>query len=89
MKEKQQTPSQRRSNPVWLRQQIERLIARCDDDIKEDLERAGQTYGEMSQSYRASASSTRHWKKQLERILCGKTLQEDIAEDLERGGIHL
>lgn len=71
MKEKQQTPSQRRTNPVWLRQQIERLVESCDDNIKEDLDRARQTCGDTSQAYRASASTTRHWKKQLERILRG------------------
>ena len=80
MKEKHQTPSQRTTNPVWLRKQIQLLVARCDDDIREDLERAGQTYGELSQTYRASAAATRHWKKHLERILRGETVAEALAD---------
>ena len=89
VKDKHQTPAQRVANPVWLRDQIRKLVKDCDSNIKEDLARADQTYGDLSQGYRASVSSTRHWKRQLERILRGKTFMEAITEDLAREGVRL
>lgn len=84
MKEKRQTPAQRVTNPVWLRDQIQQLIKDCGNNIKTDLELAGQTYGDTSQGYRASVSSTRHLKSQLERILRGKTFTEELRESVKR-----
>lgn len=86
VREKHQTPSQRITNAMWLRNQIQQLVKDCDSAIKEDLSRADQTYGDVSQSYRASVSSTRHWKRQLERILHGKTRAEEIAETVGQAG---
>lgn len=84
MKEKHQTAAQRVANPVWLRGQIRQLIERCTADIAEYLKMADQTNGDVSDRYRASATSTRHWKRQLELILEGKTLAEEVAENLTR-----
>lgn len=84
MKEKRQTSAQRVTNPVWLREQIQQLIKDCGNNIKEDLELADQTHGDTSQGYRASVSSTRHWKSQLERILRGKTFTEELRESVKR-----
>jgi hypothetical protein len=82
--EKPQTPFQRVTNPVWLRDQIQQLIKYCDEAVEEDLERHRQTRGDASQQYRMRAAITRQWKTHLERVLRGKTLGEEIAEALVR-----
>jgi len=84
---KPQTKAQRLANPVWLRRQIAELVADCDDSIKEDLAMAKQTSGDVSTSYNASVQIHRHWKKQLERILAGKTSADELAETLGELGV--
>jgi hypothetical protein len=87
IKIKKQTKAQRLANPVWLRQQIAELVADCDDSIKEDLAMAAQTSGDVSTSYSASVRIHRHWKKQLERILAGKTSADAHADTLAELGV--
>jgi hypothetical protein len=86
VKEKKQSTAQRLANPVWLRGQIRELIKSCDANIKEDLKRADQTYDDMSARYRASVESHRYWKRQLERVLQGKS-SEDVQALLAQEGI--
>lgn len=80
MKEKPQTPSQRVANPVWLRSQIGKLVRDCDENIEEDTRRANQARGDERAMYLARVESHRHWKRQLERILRGKTIGEDLDD---------
>lgn len=82
---KKETPAQRTSNPVWLREQIQGLIEDCDDNIKEDSELAEQARDDDRTKYLARVESAEHWKRSLERILRGKTFVEDLAEGLRRG----
>ncbi len=82
-----QTPAQRIANPVWLRGQIQELIRSCADNIKDDLKLADQTYGDVSAQYHASVKSHRHWKRQLERILQGKTSAEVLRSVLAAEGL--
>lgn len=84
---KPQTTAQRLSNPVWLREQIAALVADCESNIRDDMELADQASGDVSERYRASVQSHRHWKRQLERVLSGKTTAEDLQARIARGGI--
>lgn len=79
MKEKQQTDAQRVANPVWLRDQLQRLITSCDEHIKDDL--ADNERDSVRRArYEASIDCSRHYRRQLERILAGKTAAEDLAK---------
>ena len=81
MRDKHQTPAQRVANPVWLREQIGKLIQDCDDNIKEDQKLADKERDDRRQDiYLARVESDRHWKSKLERILRGKTLTEDLRD---------
>ena len=83
MKEKSQTPAQRVANPVWLREQIAKLVADCEENITEDQARADKERDDDRRArYAASVDCHRHWKRQLERILIGKTVIEDLADTL-------
>ena len=89
MNTKTQTPAQRVTNPVWLRQQIAVLIADCDDNILEDQALAVKERDDGRRArYEASVDCHRHWKRQLERILTGKTSTEDIADTLIAQGVQ-
>lgn len=80
MKEKQQTDAQRVANPVWLRDQLQRLIASCDEHIKDDQDLADNERDSVRRArYEASIDCSRHYKRQLERILAGKTAAENLA----------
>ncbi len=86
MKEKNQTPAQRVANPVWLRAQLQELVKVCDEDIQEDQERADRTgCVEAQDKYLVLVESNRYWKRQLERILDGKTADESL-HDLRQAG---
>jgi hypothetical protein len=81
VKEKPQTPAQRVANPVWLRDQIAKLVEDCEANILEDEKQATcAKSGAQEEKYLARAESHRHWKLQLERILRGKTLGEELRE---------
>lgn len=87
MTTKAQTPAQRITNPVWLRQQIATLVADCDENITEDLALAAKEHDDAKRArYEASVDCHRHWKRQLERILSGKTSIEDLADTLIEQG---
>ena len=84
-----QTPAQRVTSPVWLRAQIAQLIANCDENIAEDHERAAKECNDtMRARYEASVDCHLHWKKQLVRILTGKTTTEDLADALRSLGVQ-
>jgi hypothetical protein len=80
VKEKHQSPAQRLANPVWLRDQINKLVRHCDENIEEDQKLASQTGDD---DYRKicleRVEIARHLKRQLERILRGKTLTEELT----------
>ena len=83
MTTKTQTPAQRITNPVWLRQQIATLVTECDENITEDQALAAKERDDARRArYEASVDCHRHWKRQLERILVGKTSIEDLADTL-------
>lgn len=85
---KTQTTAQRVANPVWLRQQITALIADCKETIAEDRELAAKERDDTRRArYEASIDCHRHWKKQLERILTGKTDVEALADTLIAQGV--
>ena len=77
MREKQQTPAQRVTNPVWLRDQITKLVRECSENIEED--------SKLAQTERVEVHC--HWKRQLERILRGKTAHEDLCDFLQQEGM--
>lgn len=80
MKEKHQTPAQRVTNPVWLRSEISALIKDCDEDINEDQKLADKERDNRRLGmYLARIESHQHWKRQLERILHGKTFFEEMT----------
>jgi hypothetical protein len=86
---KTQTSAQRVTNPVWLRVQIAQLIADCDENIAEDQELADKERDDERRArYEASVDCHRHWKRQLERVLAGKTAIEVIADTLIQQGVH-
>lgn len=82
MSEKPQSHAQRVTNPVWLRKQLEQLVKECDSAIEQE-----QSFVELARTAEESAqfsarvSSHRHWKRQLERVLRGKTSAEDLTCD--------
>lgn len=85
---KNQTPSQRVANPVWLRQQIAKLITECDETIAEDRALLAKERDDQRRArYEASVDCHRYWKKQLERILTGKTDVEALADILIENGV--
>ena len=85
--EKLQTPAQRVSNPVWLREQISGLIESCDDNIAEDQELADKARDDNKRGlYLERVDSHKHWKRQLERVLRGKTFMEEIIENAKSAG---
>lgn len=89
MKEKHQTPSQRIANPVWLRGQIAELIDDCDENIAEDQALADKERDDARRArYEASVDCHRHWRRQLERILAGKTSTESLADTLATLGVQ-
>lgn len=86
---KNQTPAQRVANPVWLREQIAQIVAECDENIEEDRALAAKERDEERRArYEASIDCHRHWKKQLQRILAGKTSNEGLADTLRELGVH-
>ena len=85
--DKPQTPAQRVTNPVWLREQIGALIERCNDDIAEDQALADKERDDTKRGrHLERVDSHKHWKRQLERILGGKTFMEEIIEDAKSAG---
>ena len=87
MKHKHQTPAQRVTNPVWLREQIGTLIESCAENSAEDQELADNEHDDAKRGrYLERVESHQHWKRQLERILRGKTFMEEITEDLKSAG---
>lgn len=83
MTTKNQTPAQRVTNPVWLRQQIAELVVDCEETIAEDQALVAKERDDVRRArYAASVDCHRHWKKQLERILAGKTDVEALADTL-------
>ena len=89
MRDKLQTPAQRVTNPVWLRQQITKLVADCEENITEDQELAAKERDESRRArYEASVDCHRHWRRQLERILTGKTSTEDLADTMIAQGVQ-
>lgn len=83
MKEKVQTPAQRVANAEWLRVQIRQLIQECTSNIREDQKLADKAIdSHLRDRAHARVESDSHWKRQLERILSGKTSQEALHERL-------
>lgn len=80
MKQKRQSPAQRVANPVWLREQIGKLVNDCAANIEYDQELADKTRGDDRGVYLARVESHQHWKRQLERILRGKTFNEELRD---------
>jgi hypothetical protein len=80
MKEKQQTPAQRVANPVWLRGQIAQHVKNCDDSIAIDQKLADKACDDKRALYLARVESHRYWKRTLERILHGKTFDEELRD---------
>lgn len=83
MKQKHQTPAQRVANPVWLRDQIKRLITDCVNNITEDQDRADRAPFHETAKFLARVECHRHWKQQLERVLRGRTVAEAWMELLD------
>jgi len=78
---KQLTSGQRLSNPAWLRDQLREMLKDCDDNIIEDEDRAQKARDEVMRArYEASADCQRHFRKQISRILVGKTAFEALAD---------
>lgn len=78
---KRQTPAQRITNPVWLRRQIEqrlREVAALIDDEQCAIDRDPGN----REKYLGRIESHRYWKRQLERILRGSTVADDVAEGI-------
>jgi hypothetical protein len=82
---KPQTPAQRITNPVWLREQIQELIRDCESNIKEDEDLADQVLTNAAErdKYLARVESHRYWRRQLRRILRGKTFADGVDEALQ------
>lgn len=79
--DKSQTPAQRVTNPVWLRAQIRSLIKSCEENIAEDRALADKERDDVKRKrYLERIASDQHWKRELERILHGKTFAEMIRE---------
>ena len=89
MNTKNQTPAQRITNPVWLRQQITKLVAACEENLTEDQALANKERDDVRRArYLASVDCYQHCKQQLERILTGKTALEDLADTLIAQGVQ-
>jgi len=89
MDTKNQTPAQRITNPVWLRQQITKLVAACEENLTEDQGLADKERDDIKRArYLASVDCYHHCKQQLERILTGKTALEDLADTLIAQGVQ-
>lgn len=85
--EKPKPAPNRVSNPVWLREQLRELIEHCDDNIIEDQERAEKMHDDVMRArYEASVDCHRHFRKQLSRILVGKTAMESITDTIHNAG---
>ena len=85
--EKPKPSPNRVSNPIWLREQLRELLKDCDDNIIEDQERAEKTRDDVMRArYEASVDSFRHFRKQLSRILVGKTAFETLADTINGAG---
>lgn len=81
VRDKHQTPSQRITNAMWLRSQITALVTSCDENIAEDQELADKARDSAKRDmYQERVASHQHWKRQLERILTGKTFTEDLRD---------
>ena len=90
MREKLQTPAQRVTNPVWLRDQIGKFVQDCDANVTEDQQLADKERDDRRRAiYLERVESHQHWKHQLERVLRGKTLVEESAVALARKGVSL
>jgi len=82
VREKTQTPAQRVTSAEWLRSQLRRLIKECSFNIGEDQALANEARGSSRDKYLERVESHRHWKRQLERVLSGKTSNEALRESL-------
>ena len=81
---KRQTPAQLVANSAWLRHQIAEIIRDCGESIAEDRTRANtERDARRRDAYLARAESHEHWKRQLERILRGKTFADELIESLK------
>ena len=79
--DKRQTPAQRTANAVWLRQQITQLVTSCDESIEKDQELADKARDSAKRDmHLGHVSCHQHWKRQLERILRGKTFTEELRD---------
>jgi hypothetical protein len=88
MTTKNQTPAQRITNPVWLRQQITTLVAKCAESIAEYQALAYKERDDVRRArYLTSVDCHRHWKREFERILAGKTSIEALADTLIAQGV--
>jgi hypothetical protein len=84
-RDKPLTANQRVSNAPWIREQLREILSDCDDNIIEDQERAEKERDDaMRARYEASIDCHKHFRKQISRILVGKTAIEAIA-DLVKG----
>ena len=89
MREKHQTPAQRVANPVWLRDQIGKLVQDSNKNITKDQQLADNERDDAKRGrYLERVESHQHWKRQLERILRGKTFMEEVAENLKSTGSY-
>lgn len=69
---KKLSPAQRRSSPVWLRQQIQDRISACDVAIATNRALTNKEQNPIRQaSCKIKADCHRRWKRQLEQILAG------------------
>lgn len=78
MREKHQTHAQRVANPVWLRDQIGKLVDVIDAVLGENQKLADKLAdkerdGPRRALYLGHIESYQHCKRQLERILRGET----------------
>jgi hypothetical protein len=86
MTRKEQAEASRRIESVeWYREQIKKLIESCDENIKEDQELADSALYEVRDKYIARVETAQHYRKQLARVLRGRTFADDLAESLKRG----
>jgi hypothetical protein len=71
---KPQTPAQRVTNPVWLREQIGKLIQDCDASIKADADLAELSHADATKRAKHLTRVEIHCdrKRQLMRILEGR-----------------
>lgn len=88
MSEKHQIPARRVANAAWLREQIQELVVDCDESIEEDQTAANQSRDDAQRNvYLARVENDRHWKYQLERVLRGKTIDEDLHDFLQQESV--